>query len=374
MGEGFIQTAMGEMPQFPPPPMGTGEAFVNSLKQMLQGLGLSERLADEYVLNPAAEKLGEFSTKIPTEFGKKAVQGLGTAGLVAAGFGLDPFNAFPAGKGAKLTGKLAESVFLREALKDVPEHVIRRAEMLEKQYGLEALERMAIDYKIANAPFLSHDLPMDTASRMARAKELGYTTDAFHGRKGKNPILEFDEDYLGSNTGAADAELAHFFNTNPEAAGGYTRGPGSSYVSHPTKPSYITEQIRWSDEGGQIIPVKINTEGIPVNNRMVKIVGGGGYSPDDFEHALKANLKKAEKTKGSQSLVIKNVRDAGYSPAQAHPEKVVGDVIAINPSETNRIRSTSAAFDPRMKHSSNILATALAALLGKEALDNNEQQ
>jgi len=61
-------------------------------------------------------------------------------------------------------------------------------------------------------------LPMDQASRMERAKYLGFDVDRplFHGSGAE--VESFDSSKLGSNTSATDAREGHFFATNPNTA------------------------------------------------------------------------------------------------------------------------------------------------------------
>jgi len=71
---------------------------------------------------------------------------------------------------------------------------------------------------------------MDEASRMARAKEMGFDTDTvwYHGTQGD--IAAMDNSLLGETTGAPSALQAHFFAKKPSVASSYSSlGGGREY-------------------------------------------------------------------------------------------------------------------------------------------------
>jgi hypothetical protein len=60
-----------------------------------------------------------------------------------------------------------------------------------------------------NVARIAKELPMDEASRLARAKDLGYSLDAFHGTNAD--ISAFDPNKLGGLTGASKCEKGVLF-------------------------------------------------------------------------------------------------------------------------------------------------------------------
>ena len=67
------------------------------------------------------------------------------------------------------------------------------------------------------------ELAMDQASRMARAKKMGFDTkkDWFHGTKAN--VDEFSKDALGSSTNAGSAKQGFFFASDPTTASDYAK-------------------------------------------------------------------------------------------------------------------------------------------------------
>jgi hypothetical protein len=68
---------------------------------------------------------------------------------------------------------------------------------------------------------LDAQLPMDEASRMQRAREMGFDTDVYHGTA--EDIAEFDLKRGGNNTKARSAQQAVWLVDDPQVAEGYAR-------------------------------------------------------------------------------------------------------------------------------------------------------
>ena len=62
---------------------------------------------------------------------------------------------------------------------------------------------------------------MDQASRMERAREMGFTTDAYHGTA--DDVTAFDPAKFGSSTGAHSAKQGVWTVSDPKTAGGYAQ-------------------------------------------------------------------------------------------------------------------------------------------------------
>lgn len=78
-----------------------------------------------------------------------------------------------------------------------------------------------------NSPnFETTNLPIDNASRLSRAKELGFDTSKkwYHGTS--SDINAFDNSKLGKSTGAPSAALGHFFTSDPSTASDYANLAG----------------------------------------------------------------------------------------------------------------------------------------------------
>lgn len=181
------------------------------------------------------------------------------------------------------------------------------------------------------------DLPMDEASRMARAKEMGFTTDAYKGagphdwRTGKE-IEEFrspgvpDEvypDYVGKKGG-----FAGFFTDDTRTANRFAGAVGGL-----------------GEKGGAVFPVKLKFK-----NPLV--VDAGGKYANEFQFSGPAD-------RGGTSEIYKKIKRAleGATKHDGVILKNTADEGTIYvPMKSNQVRSRFAKFDPAKKGSSNLLA------------------
>jgi hypothetical protein len=250
-------------------------------------------------------------------------------------------------------------------------------------------------------------LDMSEAARMARAQDLGYTVDAFHGTKGD--ISAFSPDRLGQSTDAPSAAQAYFFTDKPIVADTYAENAPNPRLTDAAQhsenrignlraaddrafeDSVRMQQLRdagqiseqdfqkwWSDyvknsrmnqseqdalrlrvidytkrakeEGANVLPVKLRLE-----NPLVKDYSGTEYRDQSFNDLL--NQARAA---GHDGVIFKDVYDAwkmyGGDPYRSTVYAV------FNPSQ---IRSRFAAFDPARIGSPDLLASAGGAgLLG----------
>jgi len=170
------------------------------------------------------------------------------------------------------------------------------------------------------------DLPMDQASRMARAKELGYNTDQvlYHGM----PRYEGRRwNGLGFNRSESKNEGGLFLTDRPEIANSYAN-------SHPAGTSkHVLKQALDSAEGQSVIPAYGRAE-----NPKVVDWKGSNYGPgrmiDEIDRAWQA---------GHDMLRIDNMYDVGGNQSQyvyRYPEQ---------------LRSVHAVFDPAYRNSPNLL-------------------
>jgi len=209
----------------------------------------------------------------------------------------------------------------------------------------------------------SGELPMDEASRMARAKGQGFNTDnrLLHGTDAD--IKAFDKEMRGSSTDARSANMATWFTDDPLTAGSY-----ANYAAMDSKVKKILDEadkagnagdwdkydslLRQAEElensfmdtanrrrGQNIIPVYTKDD--------LAQVDMGGRSFDDYGTSDEiANRIAIEKSRGRAGVQFNELDDAAglaYQPA-TH--------VAV-PDNAN-IRSVNAAFDPEYK-GSNIL-------------------
>ena len=168
-------------------------------------------------------------------------------------------------------------------------------------------------------------MPMDTPSRMARARDMGFDTDVYHGTAG--------DDFVAFQQGP-DVPLptrrAIWLSETPDGG-----------------PNYIAQSRMDSagQEGGRVLPLKANL------GNMQTIDAGG-------MHAVDVRGVQSPWDQGYDSLALNNVREFG----QDAPTR------SIAVSDPNRARSTFARFDPRLSHLRNLNAGIAPVGLGLGAL------
>ena len=220
------------------------------------------------------------------------------------------------------------------------------------------------------------DMPLDEASRMARAREMGFDTDTplYHGTNADVPA--FDPSRAGQV--GADFGPASYTTTSPTTASGYAGQAinnaqwralgdehqtalsewGRAVVQHgPDAPEAVqaqgraqsildrmnaiqadVESFRAPSDGGNVVPILADQSGFP------RYAGDGGHWYQVNEAAI-ADARAG----GASGLRIENVID----PATTSTREAADTVISFDPT---RIRSRFARFDPRLRHLANLSA------------------
>lgn len=170
----------------------------------------------------------------------------------------------------------------------------------------------------------AHALPMDEASRMQRAKDLGYTVDAYHGTAPSpqwNTLKELDQqidNYAGFNAFNGGS----YFATNPAYASGFADAQAAE---------------RAFGNGANVMPVKLKVKN-PYDAR----------DDADFWKKLRA----------SPDAVGGPIREAGHDSIlmrETDRPDMIGDVYYVF--DPSNIRSRFAAFDPAKTDSADLLAS-----------------
>ena len=260
-------------------------------------------------------------------------------------------------------------------------------DMLKSGRGPEVTDQMldmgdpVLNARLNEYLYKNSDIPMDTASRMARANEMGFQK-AFHGT-GSN-INAVDPAYFGS--GGQDLLGAGFYTST-------NTGRADRYIPRERSPGI--EISKNYAEGGNILPVMVREQnpfvledplGSAANdiaslyaedpffdvNRMssgVNIVtdaDGKSIMLDPYQQrhfALQRMRKDFSPTDASNTL-----SELGYTGVSG-PESASSRVrVSYNPSD---VRSQSARFDPRLSHLKNLSAgiggAAVLSALGDDA-------
>jgi hypothetical protein len=198
----------------------------------------------------------------------------------------------------------------------------------------------------------SKGLDMSQRARTQRAKEQGFTINAYHGTAedvaqfSENPPMRF----------SAGQEGAIFFADKPDLAASYAsykdrrltpqlmeaKAKGESTIMG--VPRTAEEMASRYQEGGNVMPVKLRMQ-----QPLVVDAKGKNWS-EVWGDAL--NRAQAQ---GADGVIMKNVRDWGDAEAALETKNAPRTVYALF--DPSNIRSINAAFDPASKESANILAT-----------------
>jgi hypothetical protein len=196
------------------------------------------------------------------------------------------------------------------------------------------------------------DMAMDEASRMARAKEMGFDVDAYHGGAGSPQSLD------------------------PDMGDGKTYDTG---VWTTRSPEVANTYAKDMFDDGSIMPLRLNTSKNGVTNWLGRSWGDGpprAYmrGPDgrgaffkdmreDFQSwASSDEAARGARESGAGGLTFKNIVDTG--PNTFKETSAATNDVMFDP---RNIRSRFARFDPRLKHLSN-LSAAVPGLFGAGTL------
>jgi hypothetical protein len=294
-----VKNALSAAAYYVPPELRqTGGQVANALAMMSPGADVMDAAQSSGDMMDAARR-GDFM----------GVAGAG-AGIAAAGLGM-----FVPGT-AKGYGSAAEEVagMLKSGRgADITDEMIAKADPAEL-------------FDLYGAGKTGMDMPMDEASRMARAQGMGFDTAAYHGTSRDFPRFDLSAEKATDSGWFGNAAYA---SPDPDVAADYAKGAGA---------------------GGNIQPLIVNMENPWVTTHQT-------YNQDYIDR-----LRSEE---GIDSIVRTDNESLPISQAQ---EFAIFDPASI--------RSRFARFDPRLKHLAN-LSAAGAGVIGYNALrderDRNEQ-
>lgn len=182
----------------------------------------------------------------------------------------------------------------------------------------------------ATAPMLARalesELPMDQASRLARAREMGFNVEQplYHGTL--NDISAFDLSRVRA-TGEPDVAVA--LSSSPHLASSYA---GARDAASPWDWQSLENSTRVNaDEGGNVVPTFVRGQYMPVQQK------------DWLSRARNADLLEQAKSLGFDGV---DFTYTAYNPP-------LREFLVSDPSN---IRSANAAFDPAQSGSANLLA------------------
>ena len=242
--------------------------------------------------------------------------------------------------------------------------------------GMLDLGDPVLNARLNEALWQNYDLPMDTASRMERAKAMGFGDDPkYHGSHAAD-ISGFDAKRLGEQFNNKASKSGFWSSQNPDDAEFY--GPiaypvmlAGKYAELPSMEQMYagvmatlksTKQKMEKDFFGE----KYSSEAETRLNRLLDVMEND-YPPNLFTDIASSNISKA---KGS-----------GFDGAVLRGGETVQDVSAAGDNyvtfDPTKIRSRFARFDPRLAHLKNLnaaLAGGVGAPIGLLMMQPNEEQ
>ncbi len=211
-------------------------------------------------------------------------------------------------------------------------------------------------------------LPMDEASRMARARDIGFDVEdtLYHGTAEDFP--EFSKLHSGKVTNAKSAKGVTWLTGSPETAGGYAELAAQKPVADLIRKSEHAERMgKWDESHNLMVEAeKLEAKGtqneslmpLHIRGKMKEIdMDGAKYDPDDI---YLAEILDDAKDEGFDGVRFNNFSDeAGYGNYNPTTHVAVFD--------PSKIRSIHAKFDPAKKKSGNLLAGVTGATAGTAA-------
>jgi hypothetical protein len=190
-------------------------------------------------------------------------------------------------------------------------------------------------------------LPMDEASRMARAREMGFDTDKtwYHG----TPYAGFDEFSASPAQRANSGWHGVSFAPDADHASGYS-GVGTMQIAR--NPS-IMDRMLGRDPG-------VDTHVVGGQTGQSAIIPAYLRAQNTY----KVTLDELDRIGGDRAALTKRLQRDGYDSMDIMDQGQVQERVIFDP---KNIRSPRAAFDPARSDSANLLAsnplTAIAATL-----------
>jgi len=237
----------------------------------------------------------------------------------------------------------------------------------------ELTEVVVFDPSVIRSPFDS--LPMDTASRMKRAEEMGFDTDAYHGTA--SDVREFRKDRLGAVTKARGAKNAVWLSDSPKTASGYAHHAQTEEITKLIDASQAAERAGDWDAAHDLM----------VKAEQLEASGGSGGA-NVIAAKIRGNLMRfdaegatlSELDDGQLGDLVQKAMDGGYDGLRIDNFSDEADWGTYNPTthyaifDPKNVRSRHAKFDPAKKDSADLLASiGGAGLLGALGLSQSDE-
>jgi len=252
---------------------------------------------------------------------------LETAGMAQLGGA-----AMPAPRGALRSGALRMADDAAETPAQTVARLLREGRASEVTDDLMAQVDPQEMARLYESGATGMDMPLDEASRMARAREMGFDTDVYHGTAGD----DFSAFRQGSSP-SLPVDGAIWSSTLPDG--------GANFIAQSRAQSA-------GQDAGRVIPLRAST------GRGLTVDASGAHAVD-----VRGVRNAAAEY---DAVTLQNVREFGQ------PE-LTESVGVFDP--TN-IRSRFARFDPRLSHLANLNAanaSPMTGLMGAQAGSRDEE-
>jgi hypothetical protein len=192
-----------------------------------------------------------------------------------------------------------------------------------------------------SGPQMSASLPMDEASRMARADEM-FPVEAYHATTRDFPA--FSNDAIGTNLDTGYYGTGHYSSPEPKKTEQYIIGNYKTGADGEIIPEYF--------KGSQILPLRLAMKNPLVVDKAAKRAD----TIAEVERLTGFRSTDWPLPDGERKAFMAAVEKAGFDGVQVNVAGKPSEYVVANPSQ---IRSRFAAFDPARKDSTDILASYL---------------
>lgn len=216
-----------------------------------------------------------------------------------------------------------------------------------------------IPYPVSD-PRAARKLPMDEASRLKRAEDMGFDLDVYHGTHSTEGLGRGDWDYLDPNA-PQDISLSGIMGPkgtwvarNPEYANEYTVPRLSKERD---RQAILAGLMPYRDPGGRIYPLKV---------RSKKILEQDSQEWNDLVEEITGRRDIGPLWMSHMDEVLEGAKRAGWEGIGFDHLNPEGTMMMFDP---KNIRSRWAAFDPSKAGSRNLLA-GIGGLAGTRYMSN----
>ena len=287
-------------------------------------------------------------------------EALGTAGVAMGGGGLLSRPAGSFGMGGRVA---VETPAQRVA------RLLREGRASEVTDDLMAQADPQEMYRLYVAGETGMDLPMDEASRMARAREMGFTNEAYHGASAD--FQSIDPEMASEKTYGTGI----WFTDNPDVAATYA---GGIYDSGQTYPSLLnTENFASSDWRGRSWGDAREGTRMAFPEQYGRPSRRIGDIYEDWASWPSTDSAARAVNQGELSgLRISDVVDIGpnifnRADLQKRLPETAESIAVFDP---RVVRSRFARFDPRLSHLANLNAANVSPIAGLLAILQAQEQ